>query len=102
MPRRQGLRRRRIPLRADFDQWRDGPDRSRIKAKKNLREETMSQTIARESIRVGGGAALSRRALLGAGAGLVGAAALAGEARAQAPAEQPNMPASQAPVRVDW
>ena len=48
-------------------------------------------------------AALSRRALLTASAGLVSAAALsAGRAHAQAPVVQPNMPASQAPVRTDW
>jgi predicted TIM-barrel fold metal-dependent hydrolase len=48
-------------------------------------------------------ATISRRALLTASAGLVGAAAIAsGAARAQAPAAQPAMPASQAPVRADW
>ena len=61
----------------------------------------MPRSIARESPQAGA-AALSRRALLSAGATLVGAAAMAAdEARAQAPAV-PNMPASQAPVRVDW
>ena len=61
----------------------------------------MPRSIAREGPKAGA-AALSRRALLSAGATLAGAAAMAaGEARAQAPAV-PNMPASQAPVRVDW
>jgi len=47
--------------------------------------------------------ALSRRALLAASAGLAGAAGLApGVAVAQTPAAPPTMPASQAPVRVDW
>jgi predicted TIM-barrel fold metal-dependent hydrolase len=47
--------------------------------------------------------AMSRRALLTAGAGLLGAAALApGAALAQAPAAPPTMPASQAPIRNDW
>jgi hypothetical protein len=47
--------------------------------------------------------AMSRRALLAASAGLVGATALAsGAALAQAPAAPPTMPASQAPVRNDW
>jgi len=57
--------------------------------------------------------ALSRRALLTASAGLVGAVAMgSGTALAQAPAPsapapsapavQPAMPASQAPVRADW
>ena len=46
---------------------------------------------------------MSRRALLTASAGLVGATALAsGAAVAQAPAAAPTMPASQAPVRNDW
>jgi len=61
----------------------------------------MPRSIAREGPKAGA-AALSRRSLLSAGATLAGAAAMAaGEARAQAPAV-PNMPASQAPVRVDW
>src|SRR6516164_8622176 len=47
--------------------------------------------------------AMSRRALLTASAGLLGATALAsGAALAQAPAAPPTMPASQAPVRNDW
>jgi len=47
--------------------------------------------------------AISRRALLTASAGLVGAAAMAsGSALAQTPATPPTMPASQAPVRNDW
>ena len=61
----------------------------------------MPRSIAGEGPQAGA-TALSRRALLSAGATLAGAAAMAaGEARAQAPAV-PNMPASQAPVRVDW
>jgi len=61
----------------------------------------MPRSIAGEGPQAGA-TALSRRALLSAGATVVGAAAMAaGEARAQAPAV-PNMPASQAPVRVDW
>jgi predicted TIM-barrel fold metal-dependent hydrolase len=46
--------------------------------------------------------AISRRTLLAASVGLVGAAAIAPGAKAQAPVAQPAMPASQAPVRVDW
>ena len=47
--------------------------------------------------------AMSRRALLTASAGLLGAATLAPDAAlAQAPAAPPTMPASQAPVRNDW
>src|SRR5258707_12375735 len=47
--------------------------------------------------------AMSRRALLTASAGLLGAAALAPDAAlAQAPAARPTMPAPQAPVRNDW
>ncbi len=47
--------------------------------------------------------AISRRAVLTAGAGLVGAAAVASSAAlAQAPAAAPQMPAVQAPVRNDW
>jgi predicted TIM-barrel fold metal-dependent hydrolase len=47
--------------------------------------------------------AISRRALLTASAGLVGAAAIAsGSAAAQAPTAAPTMPASQAPIRNDW
>src|SRR5260370_33359303 len=47
--------------------------------------------------------AISRRAVLTASAGLVGAAALAPSAAlAQAPATAPQMPAVQAPVRNDW
>jgi len=61
----------------------------------------MPRSIAGEGPQAGA-TALSRRALLSAGATVVGAAAMAaGEAGAQAPAV-PNMPASQAPVRVDW
>ena len=48
---------------------------------------------------------LSRRALLAASAGLVGAAALApggARAQAQAPVVAPVQPASQWPVRTDW
>ncbi len=50
-------------------------------------------------------AALSRRVLLTASAGLVGAAAIASRgalAQAPAPAAAPTMPAVQAPVRQDW
>jgi hypothetical protein len=48
-------------------------------------------------------AALSRRALLTAGAGLAGAAAIASStAQAQAPAAAPQMPSVQAPVRQEW
>ncbi len=47
--------------------------------------------------------AMSRRALLMASAGLLGAPALAPDAAlAQASAAPPTMPASQAPVRNDW
>jgi predicted TIM-barrel fold metal-dependent hydrolase len=47
--------------------------------------------------------AISRRAVLTASAGLVGAAAMASSvALAQAPAAAPQMPAVQAPVRNDW
>src|SRR5258708_6672044 len=47
--------------------------------------------------------AMSRRALLTASAGLLGATALAwGAALAQAPVAPPTRPASQAPVRNDW
>jgi predicted TIM-barrel fold metal-dependent hydrolase len=47
--------------------------------------------------------ALSRRALLTASAGLIGAAAMSsGAARAQVPAVPPVIPASQWPVRTDW
>jgi L-fuconolactonase len=49
--------------------------------------------------------AVSRRALLTAGAGLAGAAAIASstaQAQAQAPAAAPQMPAVQAPVRQEW
>ena len=46
---------------------------------------------------------MSRRGLLTASAGLLGATALtSGAALAQAPAAPPTMPASQAPVRNDW
>src|SRR6266568_3119886 len=52
-------------------------------------------------------ATLSRRVLLTASAGLVGAAAIASrgaqaQVQAQAPAAAPTMPAVQAPVRQDW
>jgi predicted TIM-barrel fold metal-dependent hydrolase len=51
----------------------------------------------------GDGRKMSRRALLGASAGLIGAAALTAEAaHAQAPAASPNRVPSQAPVRNDW
>ena len=47
--------------------------------------------------------AMSRRALLTASTGLVGAASLAsGAAPAQTHAALPSMPASQAPIRTDW
>jgi predicted TIM-barrel fold metal-dependent hydrolase len=47
--------------------------------------------------------AISRRTVLTASAGLVGAAALASNAAlAQAPTAAPQMPAVQAPVRNDW
>jgi hypothetical protein len=47
--------------------------------------------------------AISRRTVLTASAGLVGAAAMASNAAlAQAPAAAPQMPAVQAPVRNDW
>jgi predicted TIM-barrel fold metal-dependent hydrolase len=47
--------------------------------------------------------AISRRTVLTASAGLVGAAAMASSAAlAQAPATAPQMPAVQAPVRNDW
>src|SRR5712672_3479287 len=62
-------------------------------------------TVTRDNVDRPTEGALSRRALLSASAGLVGAAATAsGTARAQAPAPavQPNMPASQAPVWADW
>jgi predicted TIM-barrel fold metal-dependent hydrolase len=48
-------------------------------------------------------AAVSRRALLTAGAGLAGVAAIASSsAQAQAPAAAPQMPPVQAPVRQEW
>jgi hypothetical protein len=46
--------------------------------------------------------AISRRTVLTASAGLVGAAAMANAAVAQAPTAAPQMPAVQAPVRNDW
>jgi predicted TIM-barrel fold metal-dependent hydrolase len=69
--------------------------------------------VARNTVDTPAEGAISRRALLTAGAGLVGAATVAsGAALAQAPsaqapaaqppAVQPAMPASQAPVRADW
>ena len=48
-------------------------------------------------------AAVSRRALLTAGAGVAGAAAIASStAQAQAPVAAPQMPPVQAPVRQEW
>ncbi len=59
-------------------------------------------TVIRDSVDAPSDA-ISRRALLTASAGLVGAAAMAsGAALAQAPAAPPTMPASQAPIRNDW
>jgi predicted TIM-barrel fold metal-dependent hydrolase len=59
-------------------------------------------TVTRNSADTGADA-ISRRALLTASAGLVGAAAMAsGSAVAQAPVAPPIMPASQAPIRNDW
>jgi L-fuconolactonase len=65
--------------------------------------------VARNTVDTPAQGTISRRALLTAGAGLVGAATMAsGAALAQAPAAQqpaaqpPAMPASQAPVRADW
>jgi predicted TIM-barrel fold metal-dependent hydrolase len=59
-------------------------------------------TVTRNSADTGADA-ISRRALLTASAGLVGAAAMAsGSAVAQAPVAPPTMPASQAPIRNDW
>ena len=46
-------------------------------------------------------AAVSRRALLSAGVGLAGAAAIA-SSTAQVPAAAPQMPPVQAPVRQEW
>jgi L-fuconolactonase len=69
------------------------------------RNETMLQDapVNRDTVATSAEGAISRRALLTAGAGLVGAAAMAsGAALAQAPAGVPAMPASQAPVRADW
>jgi len=60
-------------------------------------------TLTRDSVDTPADGAISRRALLTASAGLVGAAAMAsGAALAQAPAGPSAMPASQAPVRTDW
>jgi hypothetical protein len=59
-------------------------------------------TVARNSVDVPI-EAMSRRALLMASAGLLGAPALAPDAAlAQASEAPPTMPASQAPVRNDW
>jgi L-fuconolactonase len=56
-------------------------------------------TLALDTIDIPAAGAISRRGLLTASAGLIGAAALAPDgARAQAPARLP----SQAPVRTDW
>src|SRR5260221_395268 len=63
-----------------------------------LRDATVTRTSVDTSIE-----AMSRRALLTASSGLLGAAALAPDAAlAQAPAAPPTMPASQAPIRNDW
>ncbi len=63
-----------------------------------LRDATVTRNSADTSVE-----AMSRRALLTASAGLLGATALAPDAAlAQAPAAPPTMPASQAPVRNDW
>jgi hypothetical protein len=63
-----------------------------------LRDATVTRNSVDTSVE-----AMSRRALLTASAGLLGAAALAPDAAlAQAPAAPPTMPASQAPVRNDW
>jgi predicted TIM-barrel fold metal-dependent hydrolase len=60
-------------------------------------------TVTQDTVDTLTESAISRRALLTASAGLVGAAAMAsGAALAQAPAAQPAMPASQAPVRAEW
>jgi L-fuconolactonase len=69
-------------------------------------------TVARDSVDAPAEAALSRRALLTASAGLVGAGAMSGAALAQAPtgspavlpvpAGPPAVLAVQAPVRPDW
>jgi predicted TIM-barrel fold metal-dependent hydrolase len=62
----------------------------------------MLATVTRDSVDTTADA-ISRRALLTASAGLVGAAAMAsGSALAQAPTAAPTMPASQAPIRNDW
>jgi L-fuconolactonase len=67
---------------------------------------TVTRDIIEDAIDLPAEAAISRRALLTASAGLVGAAAMTSRsALAQAPAAPavpPVMPASQAPVRVDW
>ena len=63
-----------------------------------LREATVTRNSVNRPVE-----AVSRRALLTAGVGLLGAAAPAsGAALAQASATPPTMPASQAPVRTDW
>jgi predicted TIM-barrel fold metal-dependent hydrolase len=62
-----------------------------------------SANVTRRTVHRAGEGAISRRALLGTSAGLIGAAAIASRpALAQAPAPAPNLPASQAPVRADW
>jgi predicted TIM-barrel fold metal-dependent hydrolase len=62
-----------------------------------------SATATENSVRVPTEPPISRRVLLTASAGLVGAAAMASRsALAQAPAAPPTMPAVQAPVRQDW
>jgi predicted TIM-barrel fold metal-dependent hydrolase len=73
-------------------------------AKRNREERSMlsEANVTRDSVDTAADA-ISRRALLTASAGLVGAAALApGAVLAQAPAAPPTMPASQAPIRTDW
>jgi len=60
-------------------------------------------SLASDTLDMPANEAMSRRALLTASTGLVGAAALAsGAAPAQTPAALPSMPASQAPIRTDW
>src|SRR5437588_9047150 len=60
-------------------------------------------TVALDTLDASAEPAISRRAVLTASAGLVGAAAIASKAAlAQAPAAAPQMPAVQAPVRNDW
>jgi len=60
-------------------------------------------SLASDTLDMPANEAMSRRALLTASTGLVGAAALAsGAALAQTPAALPSMPVSQAPIRTDW